>query len=58
VTDDHRDGPGWGERHGPMGRDLGDDDERGPGFGGPGHMPGQLQPTPPPDGDDDSSSTS
>jgi hypothetical protein len=50
VTDDHRDGPGWGERHGPMGRDL-DDDGRGPGLGGPGGMPGQLQPTPPPDED-------
>ena len=56
VTDDHgRGGPGWGERHGPMGRDLRDDD-RGPGFGGPRHMPGQLQPTTPPDEDDDSTS--
>jgi hypothetical protein len=58
VTDDHRDGPGWGERHGPTGRDLGGDDDRGPGFGGPGRLPGQLQPTTPPDEDDDSSSTS
>jgi hypothetical protein len=58
VTDDHRDGPGWGERHGPMGRDLGGDDDRGPGFGGPGHVPGQLQPTTPPDEDDESGSSS
>jgi hypothetical protein len=29
VTDDHHDGPGWGERHGPMGRDFGDDDRDG-----------------------------
>ena len=58
VTDDHRDGPGWGERHGPTSRDLGsDDDDRGPGFGGPGRVPGQLQPTTPPDEDDDSSSS-
>ena len=57
VTDDHRDGPGWGERHGPMGRDLGDGDDRGPGFGGPGHAPGQLQPTTPPDEDDEGSSS-
>lgn len=56
VTDDRRDGPGWGERHGPMGRDFRDD--RGPGFGGPGRMPGQLQPTTPPDEDDGSSSSS
>ena len=56
VTDDHRDGPGWGERHGPMGRDF-DDDGRGPGLGGPGGMPGQLQPTPPPDDDDSGSSS-
>lgn len=56
VTDD---GPGWGERHGPMGRDLGGDDDRGgPGFGGPGRAPGQLQPTTPPDEDDDSGSSS
>ena len=55
VTDDHRDGPGWGERHGPMGRDFGDDD-RGPGFGGPGRVPGQLQPTTPPEDDDSSNS--
>ena len=57
VTDDHRDVPGRGGRHGPMGRDLGDDDERGPGFGGPGRMPGQLQPTTPPDEDDEGSSS-
>jgi hypothetical protein len=56
VADDHRDGPGWGERHGPMGRDFGDDDDRGPGFGGPGRMPGQLQPTTPPDDEDGSAS--
>jgi hypothetical protein len=51
VADDHHDGPGWGERHGPMGRDFGDDDgDGGPGFG-PGRMPGQLQPTTPPEED-------
>ena len=60
VTDDHHDGPGWGERRGPMGRDFGGDDDggRGPGFGGPGHMPGQLLPTTPPDEDDESGSSS
>ena len=55
VTDDHHDGPGWGEHHGPLGRDFGDDDDRGPGFG-PGRMPGQLQPTTPPDDEDGSAS--
>lgn len=50
VTDDHPRG-GWAE-HGPMGRD--DDRDRGgrgPMFGGPGGLPGQGQPTTPPEDD-------
>jgi hypothetical protein len=49
VTDDHRDGPGW-DRGGWVQRR---DDDRGPGFGGmpggPRGVPGQVQPTTPPD---------
>lgn len=59
LTHDHRDGPGWSERRGPMGRDLGDgDDRRGPMFGGPGGIPGQVQPTTPPEEDDGDSGSS
>lgn len=49
VTDDHRDGPGW-DRRGPMSRDLRDGDgPRGPAYGGPRGVPGQVQPTTPPE---------
>ena len=57
ATDDHDRG-GWVERHGPMGRDgfdRGDDD--GPMFGGPRGVPGQLQPTTPPEDDEDDSAS-
>lgn len=51
VTDDHRDGPGW-DRGGWSQRR---DDDRGPGFGGmpggPRGVPGQVQPTTPPEDD-------
>lgn len=64
VTDD---GPGdrggWMQR-GPMGDDrdgFGRDDDdrgdRGPMFGGPGGLPGEVQPTTPPDDDDSGSSS-
>ena len=58
VTDDHDRG-GWMEQHGPDGRFGGDrdgDGGRGPMFGGPG-VPGQLQPTTPPEDDEDDSSS-
>ena len=59
VTHDHRDGPGWIEQRGPMGRDFGDrDDRRGPMFGGPGGIPGQVPPTTTPDDEDSSPSES
>jgi hypothetical protein len=49
VTDDHDRG-GWVERHGPMGRDGSDrGDDGGPMFGGPRGVPGQLEPTTPPE---------
>ena len=50
VTDDHDRG-GWVERHGPMGRDGFDGDDDGRMFGGPRGVPGQLQPTTPPEDD-------
>ena len=55
VTHDRHDGPGWGELRGPMGRDFGD--RRGPMFGGPGGVPGQVQPTTPPEDDESGSSS-
>jgi hypothetical protein len=54
VTDDH-DRIGWVERRGPVGRDL--DDDRGPMFGGPRGVPGELQPTTPPEDDDSGTSS-
>lgn len=58
VTDDRHDGPGWIEQRGPMGRDFGDrNDRRGPMFGGPGGIPGQVQPTTPPEDDESGSSS-
>ncbi|WP_374457379.1 hypothetical protein [Nocardioides sp.] len=56
ATDDHDRG-GWVERRGPMGRDGFDDDDRGPMFGGPRGVPGQLQPTTPPEDEDSGSSS-
>lgn len=56
VTDDH-DQIGWVERRGPMGRDLDDDDDRGPMFGGPRGVPGELQPSTPPEDDDSGTSS-
>lgn len=56
VTDDHDRG-GWVERQGPMGRGGFDDDDRGPMFGGPRGVPGQLAPTTPPEDDDSGSSS-
>ena len=48
VTDDHDRG-GWVERHGQMGRDGDDFGGRGPMHGGPPGVPGQVQPTTPPE---------
>ncbi|CUR57170.1 hypothetical protein NOCA1120408 [metagenome] len=56
VTDDHDRG-GWVERHGPMGRDGFDGDDDGRMFGGPRGVPGQLQPTTPPEDDEGGSSS-
>ncbi len=56
VTDDH-DRVGWVERRGPVGRGDFDDDDRGPMFGGPRGVPGQLQPTTPPEEDDSGTSS-
>ncbi|MDR7252342.1 hypothetical protein J2X46_001318 [Nocardioides sp. BE266] len=57
VTDDHDRG-GWVERRGPMmGRDDRGGDDRGPMFGGPRGVPGQVQPTTPPEDDEGGSSS-
>ena len=56
VTDDHHDRDGWMEQGGPMGRDGDDFGGRGPMHGGPPGVPGQVQPTTPPDDEDGSSS--
>ena len=55
VADDHGPGDRFGQvgQHGPMG-DRDGDGGRGPMFGGPG-VPGQLQPTTPPEDDDSGS---
>lgn len=57
VTDDHDRG-GWVERRGPMmGRGGFDDDDRGPMFGGPRGVPGQVEPTTPPEDEEGGSSS-
>ena len=56
VTNDHHDRDGWMQQRGPMGRDGDDFGGRGPMHGGPPGVPGQVQPTTPPDDEDGSSS--
>jgi hypothetical protein len=55
VTDDHHDHDAWMQR-GPMDRDGDDLGGRGPMHGAPPGMPGQVQPTTPPEGEDGSAS--
>jgi hypothetical protein len=54
VTDDHDRG-GWVEQRGRMGRDGDDFGDRGPMHGGPPGVPGQVQPTTPPEDEDSTS---
>jgi hypothetical protein len=49
VTSDHDDRHGWTEQRGEMGRDGDDFGGRGPMHGGPPGVPGQVQPTTPPE---------
>ena len=54
VTNDHHDRGGWMQQRGEMGRD-GDFGGRGPMHGGPPGVPGQVQPTTPPEDEDSTS---
>ena len=55
VTNDHHDRDGWMQQRGPMGRDGDDFGGRGPMHGGPPGVPGQVQPTTPPEDEDSAS---